>query len=659
MRFLSRLSQARGHFKSLARTRTERAATGRLAAALIVACAALAAEDTFAFEKAPTADSEGRVSPSAVTLLPTLAANARIALFQGRPDDALRIWLLQNAVSAHARDAGFAEPARADLLSSTWAALGETGLCIESLATDDDGAGIWPIAAHNHLVRNFNGRPERAPPDPFLAFDSGQQRREVQARSVLSSAELKSITFQRGSCKAVGRTLAHVDQEYGPLAGSAATREKRLHNARALRELLVWSRASVKRDRLASFAPVESRIFSLELFLASASSDPEKTRTPKSLETRSLLERASRWSPQDWMALDSEGRLLLFPQVKDLLPSQEARETLIFAILDELSKARKGAEAETWIAFLSANDLPQTRKAVWANARGAELLALDAGSGFRERASISLHRGIDFAERGEMPEALRAIAYALSWADESREAEAMRQLSRRWIAYLAGHYRVEAALLSSLRQVLPREDFHFVLQELLWRAALRSDKASYNALSQLNTGRSAAAGRLARLSPLARGNLGAFNAALKRDLAAEPFATRKFAQDFVEQIEREEARVRRRLLSSLLVLQSALAGLVEGAGGNAALFAGELLPRCDALIRGLRSEKPAENPRTLAPDATVFAGNVRIAPTDAVRWPFAVPASVTPSVFTPLKLTPWDKPLPDGTQLAAWKVGEP
>ena len=57
------------------------------------------------------------------------------------------------------------------LISSVFAALGELGLCQDGLPKDGDGARLWPLALHNHIVLTRSRAPRKSRVDAFAAFD--------------------------------------------------------------------------------------------------------------------------------------------------------------------------------------------------------------------------------------------------------------------------------------------------------------------------------------------------------------------------------------------------------------------------------------------------------------------------------------------------------
>ena len=109
--------------------------------------------------------------------------NARLALRDDAPAEAVRFWMLRNALQDHT---GRVSAYDGDFHSVTWAALAELGICPDGLAVDDAGAGIWTLALHNHIVRTRSRRARTPRSKAFDAFTVGRQQRHVAIGDVLS-----------------------------------------------------------------------------------------------------------------------------------------------------------------------------------------------------------------------------------------------------------------------------------------------------------------------------------------------------------------------------------------------------------------------------------------------------------------------------------------
>lgn len=637
----------------------------RFGTTLPALCAALAA----------TVPAQAATEPPAQTLV---FYNARLALRDDQPADAVALWLLHNAVENRLGEPGTHD---AEFRSVVWAAAGELGLCTDGFPEDTDGAGLWPVAVHNYLVQAALRPTPPSPPAPFDAFSVGRQQRLVQLGDVLSAEELRTLSLFRTSCWLPRRAM----EEAG--LGFSGDLRDRTRLARLLRRLLVASRQTLSPKRVSSLAAIDARIFDLDLYIAQALAREARAqakalaRTARSRgvsaegarqvedttkragfsrdsEEAAILRRTATWTPADWLALSPERRLFLFVQARAVADDPRASDVLVLALVDELAARREGAEAERWIGLLSGGGDLARRAAVWRGPRGLALLGLDAETGFRERATIALHRGIAYLEEGDLREALRSFAYALRWAPESREPTAAA-LARRWLSYTAGRHETSPELLALVRGIVPASDFNLIAEDLVWRAALRADAASFAASSRHRNGRSAFDLRVERLAPLAEGKRGAFLTQLRADLADEPNATLRFVRQLLERLEAEDGDVRvrqRPTLVGLVALLGPAAARAAETRQQTRAFA-DTLDRCQSLLDGLERLDGSAT-RSLSPSTDVFAGNVRLAPSDPLPWPFAEPDPTPPPLFVPLALIPVEWTDETGTLVFGWEISE-
>jgi hypothetical protein len=604
--------------------------------------------------------------------------NARLALRDEQPAEAVGLWLLHNAVRNRLGEPGIHD---AEFRSVVWAAAGELGVCTDGFPEDTDGAGLWPVALHNWLVQAALRPTPPSPPAPHDAFAVGRQQRLVQLDDVLSAEELRTLTLFRTSCWVPRRLM----QEAG--LGISGDLRDRTRLARLLRELLLSSRQTLSPRRVRSLAAVDARIFDLDLYIAQAVAREAKTKAQtlartarargvsaagagkveestrqagfsRDSEEAAILRRTAAWAPGDWMALLPERRLFLFVQARAVSADQHSLDGLVLALVDELAAQRDGAEVERWVGLLGGAGDPARRAAVWRGARGLALLGLDREAGFRERATIALHRGVAFLEEGDLREALRSFAHALRWAPESRDP-ASAALARRWLSYTAGRHETSPELLALVRGIVPSSDFNLIAEDLVWRAALRADAASFAASSRHRTGRSAFDLRVERLTPLAEGKRGVFLTQLRADLADEPNATLRFVRQLLERLEAEDGDVRaghRATLTGLVALLAPMAARAAETRQQSRAFV-DVLDRCQALLDGLaRLDGPAA--RSLSPASDVFAGNLRLAPSDDLPWPFTEPDPTPPPLFVPLRLSPVEWTDDAGEMVFGWEIGE-
>ncbi len=606
--------------------------------------------------------------------------NARMALREGRALEAVKLWLLRNAVESQTRRVSAYD---ADFRSVTWAALGDLGLCQDGYSKDDDGVGLWPLAQHNWLVRNMRRPPPGSGASPFRAFDAGRQQRFVSIHDVLEARELKAVRFERTACLLHTELLVETGESW-----RAKMSDKQV-TARLLRHLLRTSLSTLHRERLVGRAIIQARIFDLNLRIAGLAAraqrrarrlearearrsglsrveltdtreaDPEDAVPPDS-EAGRILRESLTWPAEEWLALSSERRQYLFVHAARTAETAQAIRPLLLAVVDRLIEARRGAEVESWIAHLTASGDAATRQLVWDGDRGRRLLSLDRETGFRGRAVIALHRGVAALSEGRLPDALRSLAQALRSAESSRLAEPVRNLSRRWLSYVASRFRVTDALFAMLRSVVPRGDYSSVLEDQLWHAALRADNESFDRCIRHQLGRGAQVRRAEVLRPLAEGDADSFSNHLAELLVESPYFAMRFLRVFLERLQAEDADVRAQHVPTLRALQTVLEAEVERGRRTrrSQRRASTLVAQIQAILDGLPMVAPGADAHTLSPEHEVFAGSLRVAPSDALPWPFSVAPVRAPAVFTPIVLRPEEWRTAEGTRLFGWRLGE-
>ena len=622
--------------------------------------------------------------------------NARMALREGQAMEALKLWLLRNAVEA---ERGQVSAYDGDFHSIAWAALAELGLCQDGLPKDESGVGLWPLALHNWVIRSMRRPPPALGASPFLAFGFSRQQRFVSIHDVLEVNELRTLRFHPSGCLGLGLQLrAHPPSRLGliPLLFQAAKPWRvRLSDkqvtARLLRELLREALKSLFPERIIGRGLIEARIFDLNLRLArlasrgakqaqrqlkrrgrqsglskkelaESSEKPLHKIIPADSEEGRILRESLSWSVDEWMSMSSARRQLLFAHTTRMVTEESASvQALKLAIIDRLIEARQGKELQSWIAYLSA---PDSRGLIWRGDRGRQILSLDQETGFQERAVIALHRGLDFLSAGELPEAIRTMAQALRWAETSRAAEEVRRLSRRWLCFLASQFRVTDELFSMLRSVVPRGDYALLLEDQLWHAALGADERSFERCVHHKQGWGALNQRIELLRPLAKGEQERFSGNITGALAESPYASMRFLRQLIERLQGQEFEVRARHLPMLRRLKKLLEEQLQETadkkqGGRAAE---SLIIQVRATIEGLGSISPqlseGDKAQALSPDHELFAGSLRLAPSDPLPWPFKVIEPRAPSVFSPISLRPEEWRVESGALIFGWRLTE-
>ncbi len=584
--------------------------------------------------------------------------NARMALREGNPVEAVKLWLLRNSIEDQT---GRVSPHDADFGSVTWAALGQTGVCPDGHPDDTDGAGLWPLALHNHVVRSMGRRGRNRGPRTFDAFEVGRQARKVSIGEVLGADELRTVELVRGPC--LRPRLALAAAGLNPLA-PLSDREV---SAKLLQHLLFRSNATLDHDTVRGRAAIHARLFDLDLQLTALAERKARQRArdlsrlgrslglgrrsvqdltdradPTTLKPDSraarILRDAATWPVSEWMSLSPDRRLFLFDQARAYAKQDARFDAISLGVLDGVVAEGRGEEVEPWIARAV---LGGDRAAVWAGARGQRLLALDPASGFRERSVLALHQGVGRLEQGDLPGALESFAWALNHAPESRVSDEVAGLARRWLGYVAARFVITDGLLDTLQAMLPRRDYAALLEDLMWRAAFHADATSFERGVGAQPGKGALDRRLALLRPLAQGDVTRFALGIRTSLRAAPSETMRFLEQLVQRLEREDADVRGDHRPTLVALQALLEPLVSesGGAGRRGRLATDLSQRVEGILVGLDGV-PVDPARARAPEGDVFVGAVRLAPSDPLPWPFAVAAAAAPSVFTPLTLTP-------------------
>lgn len=600
--------------------------------------------------------------------------NARIALREGKAEEALRLWLLRNAIE---NQTGVVSAHDADFRSVTWAALGDAGICQDGHRTDEDGAGLWPLALHNWVVRNMGRRPPPLPANPFKAFDLSRQQRFISVNDVLDSNELEAVRFFQGPCMLANTALIRAGER-----PDAALSDRQV-TARLLRNLLEQARLSLKEGQVRGRAAIEARLFDLDLQLTELAAREARQKELEDLrrgrasgmlrgsldaireeapvttlgpdtEAARILRACVDWPVSEWMALSPDRRIFLFDHAREQVDAPEKLDAIALGVLDQLIDAQEGAQAERWIARYSA------KQTIWSGERGAALLALDDESGFSERGVVALHRGLYQLETGDMTESLRSLAYALRYAQESRDADAVENLSLRWVSYVASQFEINDALMLTLKELVPRREYSLLLEDLLWRAALRADTSSFERGQRYQVRGNAMERRLWMLEPIAQGDVSTFERQIRKGLKDNPNETLQFLERLLQRLELEDAQVRTLHIPTLLTIIDSLAPLMEGdPRGRAPRKAAELADRTQAILEGLGAMEPnasdGQRGHTLGPDGEVYAGSVRLAPSDPVPWPFPLIKASAPSAFEPLDLTPveWQQ---DGEMVFGWEI---
>lgn len=594
--------------------------------------------------------------------------NARLAMREGRTVDVLKLWLLRNALV----DQGQAPGHDVDFRSLVWAALGEGGYCPDGFVDDEDGAGLWPLAVHNWLVKNQRRQPQ-GQPHAWTAFGGGMQARPVSLFDVLDAEEMKSVRFSRSPC------LVHRLIQPRVVSSGAVQwvdLEDRLSVGLMLRDTIRIAEATLDADIVQGRAVLTTRLFDLDLTLArleAAKAKRETTFLEQALRdagvtaggrlefarrreqafgqsaAATLWRQAMAWPASEWLALREDRRLSLFADadvgLKDVVDSK-ARDALVLDVALQLLARKDGAGLTR-----------RLRDAIVFGEHGERLLALDDATGFRERSAIALHRGVRFLGEGDTIAALRSFAFALAQSDASSDAETVHRLSRRWLAFVLSQYATIEEVVAIVESFVPVTDWHVVVESLVWRAAFHQDPASFGLVCEAARRKKATAvlRTCDHLQALVHNT--PHTMWLKAAEGGDAGLVR-FIERLVDELSTEPLDVRH---NQQQTLQGAIARLDQIAetsrGGSYKRI--DAVRRAQTLLDGIAvfDETVRGRIERVAPDAEAYAGSVRLAPADPLPWPFLRPESAPPNAFLPLVLRPFEQVV-DGKRRFLWRISE-
>jgi hypothetical protein len=620
--------------------------------------------------------------------------NARIALRDGRPQDTLRLWLLRNALE----DRGEEPLHDGDFRSAVWAALSASGLCHDGIRADDDvdGAGLWPLALHNWLVRSTSKQPAPAQPRSFSSFDTGFQQRYFSLYDVLSREELRAARFVRRDCLRPYLALALLDTPHW------LDLDDRLSTGLVMRDLLEKAQGTLKNDRVRGQVVLETRLFDIEVALgklakaavrretgligqvakttgvseaAMALVREERLAKVREGEYAALLRRCLSWDTESWFSLSQNRRLALFAESSDSFAREdkvepELRHTILQNV-DTLIERKEGKELEQWLGFASpkpiegdTTSLASKRKAELVPAlvlgkRGEKLLSLSPSTGFRERAVVALWRGTDDLQRGRRLDAMRSFALAMQRSDESRRADEVHNLAKRWFAFVLAQHEADDEALAILEEFISPLDRNDLLEVLLWRAAFYGDRTSFERIAKGVRRGGALDMRIHHLGILARGDAGAMWTTVRADLES-PQAITKFTTQLTDELATESLDVRLKNRATLELGLVLLGDVGKGAPRGLRRRMDEQMRRIQTLLDSLDvyDTSPEGRARSAAPGSEAYAGSVRLAPADPLPWPFVFPVVSPPSPFSPIMLTPKEWLDENGARVFGWHIHE-
>ncbi len=499
---------------------------------------------------------------------------------------------------------------------------------------------------------------------------------------MVSTAELRSATFLRTSCFVPETTLV----SFGELP--SLDLQDKLSTGPFLKRLLQKSLKTLVREKVMSVSAIEARIFDLDLAITQLRERKAKREGtlakqvakkagvsdvgaqeakdaamvfPKDSPQAKFLRRTLRWPVSDWLTLNPQRRLFLFAKAKPFSADVKSTDPLMLGLIDAMIEKKEGSELEKWLGNFDAKDGLRKRTLVLGD-RGKRLLELAPETGFRERAVVAMHRGVGFLEAGQLQEALRSFAYAMGHADESSAGDVVLPLSRRWVSYVLSKYETTPEVIATLKALVPRQEYNAVIEDLIWRAALRADERSFELVVNSTQRGGALDAKVIKLRMLAQGKQGALATVLRDAAVDEPHITLRFGKQLLEKLEAEDVDVRRANVPLLKLLNHVYDSLIgkPGAAKAQARTAEDLVARAQGMLEGLSlfDHSVTGKARELSPRQETFAGNIRLAPSDPLPWPFDVPTAEAPSAFTPLILKPVEWKDDEGVLVFGWKVSD-
>ena len=603
--------------------------------------------------------------------------NARLAKREERPKDALKLWLLRNALESK----GEVPENDGDFRSVVWASLGDTGYCQDGIIDDDQGAGLWPLALHNWLLRGSSKQPAPEQPNPFSSLEGGGvQQRLISLHDVLSYEEMKSLRFFRGDCWFPYITLARLPTLHW------LDIKDRLSQGLVLRDLLERAQKTLSKDRVQTQVLLETRLFDLEASLSKLAEKKIKRETGmvarvlrtmgvsesgvqllrderlaeyRKSDYTNLLKRALQWRSESWLSLSQNRRLALFASSDKNVSDTAAKAQAVFLMVDTLESMKQGGEAEAWLSYLDDYGEEYIDRAVL-GARGERLMSLEPESGFRERATIALHRGVDYLQRGAQRDALRSFAYALGHADESKSAEPVHSLAKRWLSYVLSQYESDDEVMAILNNFVAPTDRDELFESLLWRAAFHVDEKSFERVANNKRKRTKLSRLIEQLRPLSKGDAKGVFAAIENKYSESPYAIWRFVDKLVGELSLEPLDVRSNNRATLAFADDLLERKSEGASKSVVKKIDELRTRIQVLRDAIDEFDNSAFGRARAQraDYETYAGSVRLAPADPLPWPFAKPNAVAPSPFAKIKLTPIEWKDKKDDVVFGWKIHE-
>lgn len=217
-------------------------------------------------------------------------------------------------------------------------------------------------------------------------------------------------------------------------------------------------------------------------------------------------------------------------------------------------------------------------------------------------------------------------------------------------------------MIEVVERFVPTADHSVVLEAILWRALFRGDVASFErAFSLLPRGARKQRAMFQTVAPIVRSDVdGAFDA-LDAAAALRPRAMLDLATRLVDRLGEEPATLRTRHEPTLRRLLQTLERTATTAESKARRATAEkLAARVQSMLEGIGQlrDEVAARARAHDPDYETDAGALRLAPADALPWPFALTAPPAVDPFSPIVIAPAQWRGADGNAVQGWSLRE-
>lgn len=606
-------------------------------------------------------------------------ANARLALQNNAPEETVKLWFLRNAVESTTDQLS---PHDNDFHSLVWTSLSSLGLCTDGLSRDEGGAGIWPVATYNLMLKLLRKPPVSFVGEPFRSFNFGYQQRVVSIYDVLEGEELQSLKLRSGFC--LGPHLLRAQVGHYPWT----ERDPRITRAIILKRLLRRALQTTANTKVRGQAELKARIFDLNLYLmdqqeklkrrqrrgtaqqgrnanfSNAALEEIKEPTNRIFrgaeeEQERILEESLRWSTAEWLQIEDKRRLFLFSKSAELQNDAHRLIATALELIDVFIERQDGVSLAEWIGVYDHLTSGKRREELWDGARGRRIAQLGRSEGFAERSVFHLHQGIAAVQRGAFLPSFSLFAEAIASSGDSHLGDEVRALALRWINHTTEHFTLDETLINLIESALPKVEQARVLENLMWHAAWYGDKDAFRlGLSRIQK-RRASTERMNLIEPLSRGDTKGFAVNLRRLGSKRPSAALQLISIILGQFERLNLERRTVHLATIETLEVNIDRIRRRSDENQSeKRLNALFKRIDAIRMGLQNLQGLDRANhEVSPTSQTFVGAIKLAPADERPWPFEKPDVRRPNPFSPIRITPREWRDSDGRRVMGWLLG--